>query len=113
MPVIFLISHAIGTSAYLLIYLLAGLYVFTFYMITVFENILQAVKPQAVGYGLLIEEIVKVAIALVLILALKQLFLGAILGLTVSCVVQVIYYVYLLRGYFKEHANWGYLARVA
>lgn len=109
LPAIILISHAIGTSAYLPIYLIAGLYIVTFYMITVFESALQAVKPQAVGYGLLIEEIVKVSLALVLILGFKQLFLGAILGLTVSCVVQILYYAYLLSGYFKERINWGYL----
>jgi hypothetical protein len=57
----------------------------------------------------LIEEIVKVCIALVLILGFNQLFLGAILGLTISCLVQVIYYLYLLSGYFKEKVNWGYL----
>ena len=68
-------------AAYLPIYLIAGLYVLTFYMIVVFENVLQAVKPQAVGYGLMIEEIVKVSIALVLIIGFKQLFLGAILRL--------------------------------
>ncbi len=81
----------------------------TFYMIVIFENTLQAVKPQAVGYGLMIEEIVKVSIALVLILAFKQLFLGAMLSLTISLVVQIMYYVYLLRGNLKERANWGYL----
>ena len=109
LPVIFLISRSIGTSSYLPIYLLGGLYVLTFSMILLFENSLQAVKPQAVGYGLMIEEIVKVSIALVLILVFKQLFLGAMLSLTVSMVVQIVYYLYLLRGYFKELANWGYL----
>ena len=109
LPAIVLISHSIGTSSYLPIYLLGGLYVLTFYMIVLFENSLQAVKPQAVGYGLMIEEIVKVSIALVLILVFKQLFLGAMLSLTVSLVVQIMYYLYLLRGYLKEITNWVYL----
>ena len=108
-PVIVLISRAIGTSSYLLIYLIAGFYILTFYSITIFESILQCIKPQFVGYGLMIEEIVKVSVALVLILGFKQLFLGAILGLVVSCVVQVFFYVYLLRDYFKQKIHWGYL----
>lgn len=108
-PVIFLVSRAIGTESYLLIYFIAGLYILTYYMISIFESILQSVKPQAVGYGLMIEEIVKVTIALVLILFFKQLFLGAILALVVSCFVQISYYVYLLSDYFKEKVNWGYL----
>ena len=76
-------------------------------MITVFESILQSMKPQAVGYGLMIEEIVKVGVALVLIMGFHQLFLGAILGLVVSCFVQVIYYMYLLRGEFKAESKMG------
>ena len=109
LPAIVLISRAIGTEAYLLIYFIAGLYILTSYMITIFESVLQSVRPQAVGYGLLIEEIVKVTIALVLILGFKQLFLGAILALSASCVVQILYYGYLLSDEFKEKVNWGYL----
>ena len=108
-PVIVLISKAIGTSSYLPIYLIAGFYILTFYSITICESIMQCVKPQFVGYGLMIEEIVKVTIALVLILGFKQLFLGAILGLVVSCVVQVFFYLYVLRSYLKQKAHWGYL----
>ena len=66
-------------------------------------------KPQFVGYGLMIEEVVKVSVALVLILGFKQLFLGAILGLVVSCVVQVFFYMYVLKSYLKQKAHLGYL----
>jgi O-antigen/teichoic acid export membrane protein len=44
-----------------------------------------------------------------LILGFRQLFLGAILALGVSCVVQILYYVYLLSDEFKQKVNWGYL----
>ena len=108
-PVIVLISRAIGTSSYLPIYLIAGFYILTFYSITICESIMQCIKPQFVGYGLIIEEIVKVSIALVLILGFNQLFLGAILGLVVSCVVQVFFYLYILRSYLKQKIHWGYL----
>ena len=69
-PVIYLIyidviARKIGTTAYLPIFLLAGLYIVAFYMITVFEAILQPKRPQTLGYGLLIEEIVKVGVALI------------------------------------------------
>ncbi|MGE5575337.1 MAG: hypothetical protein ACM3UL_04305 [Ignavibacteria bacterium] len=108
-PTIVLISKAIGTSSYLPIYLIAGLYILTFYSITICESVMQCIKPQFVGYGLMIEEIVKVTIALVLILGFKQLFLGAILGLVVSCVVQVFFYLYILRSYLKQKVHWEYL----
>ena len=73
LPAIFLISHAIGTTGYLLIYLLAGLYILNFFMVAVFESVLQAVKPQAVGYGFIIQEVVKVVVAVILILGQIQI----------------------------------------
>jgi O-antigen/teichoic acid export membrane protein len=109
LPSIVLISNAIGTAAYLMIYLISGLYVFNFYMITVFEGVLRSMKPQVIGYGLLIEEVVKVFVALVLILGFNQLFLGAMLALVVSGLFQVLYYFRLLAGEFKQKINWGYL----
>ena len=97
-PAIVLISRAIGTEVYLLIYLITGFYILNTYMVTIFESILTSMKPQAIGYGFLIEEVVKVTVALVLILGLRQLFLGAILGLVISALVQLLYYVRLLCG---------------
>ena len=92
LPAIFLISNAIGTTSYLLIYFIAGLYILNTYMVAVFESVLQATKPQAVGYGFIIQEIVKVIVAVILIIGFKQIFLGAILGLVVACIVQILYY---------------------
>ena len=108
-PAIILISNAIGTSAYLPIYLIAGFYILTYYMVVIFEAVLQATRPHATGYGFIIQEIVKVAIALVLILVFKQIFLGAILALVLGPAVQLVYYTYLLRNLLKEKANWSYL----
>jgi O-antigen/teichoic acid export membrane protein len=113
-PVIFVIytfaiAPKIGTEAYLPIFLIAGLYILTFYMISIFEAILQSIKPQALGYGFLIEEVVKVGVALVLILGFRQLFLGAVLALVLSCFVQIGYYVWLLADEFKQKTNWSYL----
>ncbi len=109
LPAIVMITGAIGTQAYLPIYLIAGLYVFNFYMVAIFEGVLRSVKPQVIGYGLLIEEIVKVTIAVTLIVGLGQLFLGAILGLVVSMLFQILYYVWLLRDELRVKVNWGYL----
>jgi O-antigen/teichoic acid export membrane protein len=107
-PAIVLISRAIGT-AYLLVYFVAGLFIFNFYLISIFESCLRSMKPQVIGYGLLIEEVVKVTVALVLIVGLGQLFLGAILSLVISGLVQALYYMRLLAGEFKQKANWSYL----
>ena len=42
-------------------------------MIAIFESVLQCYQASSVGYGLIIQEIVKVAVALVLILGFKQI----------------------------------------
>jgi O-antigen/teichoic acid export membrane protein len=109
LPVITVISFAIGTSQYLLIYLIGGFYVLTYYMVTVFEAALTATRPHATGYGFIIQEIVKVAVALIIILGFDQVFLGAILALVIAPTVQLIYYLYKLRAFFREKVNWGYL----
>lgn len=108
LPVITMISFAIGTSQYLLIYLIAGFYVLTYYMITVFEAALTATQPHTTGYGFIIQEIVKVVVALIVILGFGQIFLGAILALVISPTIQAFYYVYKLRHFLREKINWHY-----
>ena len=108
-PAIIMITHAIHTQVYLTIYLIAGGYIFNFYMVSIFESVLRSMRPQLIGYGLLIEEVVKVAIAVTLIMGFRQLFLGAVLGLVVSAFVQVLFYLWILRREFRTHVSWGHL----
>lgn len=109
LPIITAISFAIGTSQYLTIYLIAGFYVLTHYMISVFEGALTATKPHTTGYGFIIQEIIKVIVALIIILGFGQIFLGAILALVIAPTVQSFYYIYKLRHLFKEKINWSYV----
>ncbi len=109
LPAIIMITGAIGTGAYLLVYLAAALYIFNFYIITIFESVLRSMRPQVLGYGFLIQEFVKVGVALVLIVGLGQLFFGAMLALILSAAVQALYYLRLLAPEFRVKANWGYL----
>jgi hypothetical protein len=103
------IAPKIHTEIYLPFFLIAGLYILTFHMISCFEANLQSIKPQALGYGFLIEEVVKVGIGLLLILVFKQLFLGAMLALVLSCFVQIGYYISLLSDELRQKPNWSYL----
>jgi O-antigen/teichoic acid export membrane protein len=108
-PVITLIAQAIGTEAYLPIYYIASLYILDTALVVNLEACLRSYRPQAIGYGLLIHEVVKVALAFLIILGLGQLFLGAILSLTLSILVQVFYYLKIFAGEFKEKIRWDYL----
>jgi hypothetical protein len=78
-------------------------------MIIVFESALQATEPHTTGYGFLIQEIVKVAVALTIILGIGQVFLGAISALVIAPIIQSVYYIYRLRNHLKEQFNWTYL----
>ncbi len=91
------------------IYLIAALQIINAYLISALEGCLRAVKPEATGYGLLIEEVVKVVLAFTIFLGLGQLFLGAIAGIVVGASFQAIYYGWLLRDYFRQPLHWGYL----
>lgn len=97
------------SNVYLFVYLIAALQMINTSLIVVMESCLRAVKPQAIGYGLLLEEIVKVSLAFVLIVGLKQLFLGAMISLTVGASVQALFYVWLLKGNLREAVRWAYL----
>lgn len=71
-PFVFLYVQAAKTQevVYLTVYLLASLAMLNVYLVSLLESSLRAVKPQAVGYGLLVEEVTKVTVALSLLLAL-------------------------------------------
>jgi hypothetical protein len=91
------------------IYLIAALQIINVYLIAALEGCLRSVKPQAAGHGLLIEEVVKVAVAFTLFFGAGQLFLGAIAGIVVGALMQAVFYVWLLRNYLRQAIHWGYL----
>jgi len=109
--VVFPATRAFHSQAYILVYLIAAVQILNLYLITMFESCLRAVKPQAIGQGLIIEESVKVSLALVLILGFNQLFLGAILGIIIGAGAQAIFYIRLVAGGLRERLHWDYIVQ--
>ncbi len=106
LPLVSPILSAFNISgAYLFLYLLASLFILDMFLVSVLESCLRVVKPQAIGYGLLIEEIIKVTLAYVFIAVLKQLFLGAIIGLIAGASFQVIFYFWLLKDDLRQKST--------
>jgi hypothetical protein len=101
-------SFHVGNT-YLLIYLLAAFQIVNTFLIVAFEGCLRSIKPQVIGYGLLIEEVVKVILAYVLIVGLNQLLLGAMISLIIAALVQAIFYTWLLKGELRQAIKWNYL----
>ena len=108
-PIIFPVTSVFHTEAYLFVYVLASLQIVNTFLIAILEGSLRAVKPQVIGYGLLIEEVCKVVLAYVLIVGLKQLFLGAMVSLIAGASVQAAFYIVLLRGQWRQTIRWNYL----
>ena len=112
-PFIFPYMQAANTQAtiYLIIYLLASLQILNIHLIGLLESSLRAVKPQVIGYGLLIEEVTKVTIALslLLIFGFSQILTIAMVSLIIGAAAQVSYYIRLLAPSFKEKIHWNYL----
>jgi O-antigen/teichoic acid export membrane protein len=96
------------SGSYVLMYVIASVQIVNMYLIASLESVLRARKPQAIGYGLLIEEGCKIALAYVLIVRFQQLFLGALLSLIVAASIQVLYYLKLTWKEFTRKIEWFY-----
>lgn len=79
-------------EAYIWVFTIAAAQIIEFYVVTVFEACLQAKRPYAVGYGLLIGEVAKLALAFFLIEAFHLALLGAILSITIGIALKLIFY---------------------
>lgn len=101
------LTHAFSISGqYVPLYLIASFQIVNMHLIATLESILRARKPETIGYGLLIEEICKVALAYLFIVRLQQLFLGALLSLIISSSVQILYYLRLTSKDLREKIQW-------
>jgi O-antigen/teichoic acid export membrane protein len=97
-------------SSYLTVYFIASMYIAELYLTNVLEAVLRAKRPQAVGYGLLIEEICKVLLTYVLIVMFpQQPLIGAIMGLITGFLLQIIYYSSLVWQDFNQKIQWNYI----
>jgi O-antigen/teichoic acid export membrane protein len=97
------------SSVSLSVFLLAALQIINLHLVVVFEACLRSIKPQATGYGLLVEEIVKVGLAFGIFLGTGQLFYAAIIGVIVGASVQIGVYAWLLREQFRQRIHFGYV----
>ncbi len=97
------------SSNFLMMYLLGGAQIVELYFFGIYESLLQAYKPHSVGYGLLIQQVAKLAIAYVLIVVVGQPLLGAVVATIVSYAIHLIYYHELLANEMKQRIHWGYV----
>ena len=105
-----LILPMLGISGdFLPVYLIASLQIVELYILTLFEGCLQACVPHTIGYGLLVQQVAKVALGYVLIVQMGQPLIGALVATIVAIGIQLFYYIQLLAPQFKEKIQWGYV----
>src|SRR3990170_4448690 len=96
-------------AAYLPFYLIVSIQIIELYLIGIFEPCIQACTPQSIGYGLILQQGVRLIIGYVIIIQLGQPLLGAIVSLIIALSVQIVYYVRLLASELKQRVRWGYV----
>ncbi|MDH5734455.1 MAG: hypothetical protein OEY88_11850, partial [Candidatus Bathyarchaeota archaeon] len=94
---------------YAMLYFIVSIQIVEFYTISALEAVLHAKQPQTIGYGLLVYEVCKVALAFILIMHLKLGLLGAMYSMISSYIIQIAFYVKLTAKELKESVRWSYL----
>jgi O-antigen/teichoic acid export membrane protein len=105
----FLTSALNVTQGYLILYFMVSAQIIESHLINQLEATLRVEKPQAIGYGLLVEEIAKVALAYTLIVRLQQPLIGAMISLIFAILAQIIYYVRLVSPSLKQKTRRNYI----
>jgi len=96
-------------AVYLPFYLIVSVQIIEVYLIGLFEPCLQARTPQSVGYGLILQQVVRVIIGYVIIIQLGQPLLGALVSTIIALSVQAVFYFKLLAGELKQRMQLRYV----
>ena len=109
-PLVPFITSALNVAqAYVVLYFMVSAQIIGSYLTNQLEATLRAERPQAVGYGLLVAEITKIALAYVLIVRLQQPLSGAMVSLTIAILIQIAYYLKLVSPSLKQKTQWNYV----
>jgi O-antigen/teichoic acid export membrane protein len=105
------IVSTLNVEKHFFLYLITTIQIVEFYAIYAFEQCLQAKKPHAVGYGLLLREFFKVLLGYFLInrVYLNAPLFGAMLSIILAFTIQSLYYFRLLSDDLKQKFQWNYL----
>lgn len=78
------------------------LWIIIMYHASSLESVFQGVKPQVIGYGILVFEFSKVIIGAILVGYMRIPLLGAVLSVDLALLIQLLYYSLNLSGYLKR-----------
>ena len=105
----FIVSWLNVDVKFLPLYVIASAQVIQLYLLTAFEAVLRVVNIEALGYGLLIEELVKVGLAYLLIVYFGLGLFGAMTAIIFACFIQILYYLRISWESLRGSINWAYV----
>jgi len=105
----FIVSWLNVDVEFLPLYVIASAQVVQLYLLNAFEAVLRVVNIEALGYGLLIEELVKVGLAYLLIVYFGLGLFGAMTAIIFACFIQILYYLRISWGSLRGSINWAYV----
>jgi len=109
-PLVPFLTSALGVAPnYAYLYFIVSAQIIELHTVNMLSACIRAKRPQCLGYGLLIEEIVKVALAYFLIIELNQPLLGALLSLIVAYAIQISYFSKIVAEELKQKIRWAYV----
>jgi len=94
---------------YLTTYMIGVFLIFENYLVVVLEAILRSKRPETIGFGLFVLEISKVPLSFLFIVILRIGLIGALLGLTLASLIQIIFYLKYLMHSFSGKIRWDYV----
>lgn len=105
-----LIIAALGISqAYLGVYFVVVILIVETYSVSILEASLQARMPQAIGYGLIVQQVARVILGYVLIVNFHLLLLGAVVANLAAYAPQIFYYFKVLAPELKQRIRREYI----
>jgi hypothetical protein len=95
--------------AYLGAYFVVAILIIETYSVNMIEASLQAKMPQAIGYGLIVQQIGRVILGYILIINFHLLLLGAVVANLAAYAPQILYYLKLLAEELKQRFRREYV----
>jgi O-antigen/teichoic acid export membrane protein len=91
------------------VYYLVSIQLVEIYSITMLESCIQAKMPQALGYGLVVQQTCRVVLGYLFIVYLNMLLLGAVITTISAFALQIFYYLKLFAAELRQKVRWEYV----
>ena len=104
------ILHALQICGeYLATYMVGVFLIIENHIVAVLEAILRSRRPETIGFGLFVFEVSKVPLVFLFIVILGMKLMGALIGLTLAFLIQIVFYLRYLMPLFKGKIRWDYV----